>query len=280
MRASLIMAMLVPLALAACGGASGPVNELGTPAGHYKVGQPYKINGNWYYPAYDPAYAEVGEASWYGQDFHGLATANGEVFDRTLPTAAHPTLPLPSIVRVTNLKNGKAMTVRVNDRGPFAKGRLIDLSQAAARQLDFEDDGTAPVQVQFLGLAKDATGTPPTPTMVEQRRPAPRTVLAAASPSSAAVRPAGAASCGSSPSEIQVASFGEPWRAHQLMGELVRRRIPGGRSELVRVDGREVVRVKLGPLGSEREASVLLGRLQQMGYNSAYILPSATTRCS
>ena len=137
--------------------------------GHYKVGSPYKINGRWYRPEYDPNYVRVGTASWYGADFHGLPTANGEVFDKEQITAAHPTLPLPSIVRVTNLENGRSIEVRVNDRGPFVGDRLIDLSQAAARKLGYESSGLAPVRVEFVGLA-DADGTPPAPTVGKRSR--------------------------------------------------------------------------------------------------------------
>lgn len=146
--------------LAACSTERGPT-------GHYKLGQPYQINGKWYYPEYDPHYVKVGVASWYGADFQGLPTANGEVFDKDEISAAHPTLPLPSIVRVTNLENGRSMDIRVNDRGPFVDDRLIDLSQAAARKLGFENRGLANVRVQFIALADDARGTPPEPSVVQ-----------------------------------------------------------------------------------------------------------------
>ena len=114
----------------------------------YKLGQPYQVKGRWYYPEYDTRYDRVGTASWYGEPFHGRATANGERFDRKSVSAAHPTLPLPSLVRVVNLSNHREWVVRVNDRGPFVDDRLIDLSQEAARQLGFERQGLAPVRVQ------------------------------------------------------------------------------------------------------------------------------------
>jgi rare lipoprotein A len=116
----------------------------------YKVGRPYQIKGVWYRPHVDYAYNETGIASWYGPQFHGKTTANGEVFDMNTVSAAHKTLPLPSMVRVTNLKNGRAMNIRINDRGPFAHGRIIDLSKRAAQLLGFERAGTAPVRVQVL----------------------------------------------------------------------------------------------------------------------------------
>lgn len=119
------------------------------------VGRPYSIGGKWYRPQRDPHYDRVGVASWYGDAFHGRLTANGEVFDMTAITAAHPTLPLPSLVRVTNLNDGRSIVVRVNDRGPFVDGRLIDLSRAAAQQLGIMRLGIARVRVQYLGPAKD-----------------------------------------------------------------------------------------------------------------------------
>ena len=117
----------------------------------YKVGNPYKINGKWYYPAINYEYDEVGYASWYGPGFHGKKTANGEIFNQNLISAAHRTLPLPSIVKVTNLENGKILSfVRVNDRGPFAKNRIIDLSKEAAKELGFVNRGVAKVRVEIL----------------------------------------------------------------------------------------------------------------------------------
>ncbi len=116
---------------------------------NYKVGGPYQIAGDWYYPEEDPYYEEEGEASWYGADFHNKKTANGEIFNKDSMTAAHRTLPMPSVVKVTNLENGKTVSVRVNDRGPFAKDRIIDLSEKAARKLGFHDDGTTHVKVEL-----------------------------------------------------------------------------------------------------------------------------------
>ena len=142
------------LALAACG-SSIPERPTAKAYGpHFKIGQPYKINGQWYYPEFVTEYEAVGIASWYGDSFHGRATANGEVYDMYALTAAHPTLQLPSVVEVVNLENGRSQVLRVNDRGPFVKNRLIDLSYAAARALGFERQGLAQVQVRYLGLAR------------------------------------------------------------------------------------------------------------------------------
>jgi rare lipoprotein A len=131
--------------------------------GAYKVGNPYQIYGVWYYPKVDYDYTETGIGSWYGPKFHGKPTANGETFDQNLVTAAHRTLPLPSLVRVTNLDNGRSIKVRVNDRGPFAHSRIIDMSRKGAQLLGFQRQGTAKVRVEILAeesrqFAARATG--------------------------------------------------------------------------------------------------------------------------
>jgi len=120
--------------------------------GNYMVGKPYKIAGKTYYPSEKP-YSATGTASWYGSDFHGRRTANGEVFDRNSVSAAHPTMPLPSYARVTNLRNSHSMIVRVNDRGPYHGGRVMDVSQRVAEALDFHGVGTAQVKVEWIGRA-------------------------------------------------------------------------------------------------------------------------------
>lgn len=120
---------------------------------HQKIGRPYVISGKTYIPVRDDNYSRVGIASWYGPKFHGRKTANGEVFDQNAMTAAHPTLPLPSIVRVTNLGTGKQILVRVNDRGPFIDDRLIDLSKRAAFELGYGSSGITKVRVQYVGPA-------------------------------------------------------------------------------------------------------------------------------
>lgn len=156
--------------------------------GRYHVGKPYVIAGITYVPQENPNYRAVGTASWYGDAFHGRLTSNGEIFDMRALTAAHPTLPLPSYVRVTNMANGKSVVVRVNDRGPFHSNRVIDVSSRAAELLGFRNHGTARVRVEYVGKANlngsddrrlEATlrhnGTPapaPNPTRVAQEQPA------------------------------------------------------------------------------------------------------------
>jgi len=117
----------------------------------YKIGQPYQVEGVWYYPKVDYGYDETGIASWYGPDFNGKPTASGEIYDQNGLTAAHKTLPLPTIVQVTNLENGRSLKLRINDRGPFVNGRIIDVSRRAAQLLGFHQNGTAKVRVQVLG---------------------------------------------------------------------------------------------------------------------------------
>ncbi len=143
--------LMAGLLLSGCGGGSYRSSGGGENGGAiYKVGNPYEVSGSWYYPREDYSYDETGIASWYGQEFHGERTANGEIFNKDELTAAHRTLPMPSLARVTNLDNGRSIVVRINDRGPFANGRIIDVSQRAAELLGFEQSGTAKVRVQVL----------------------------------------------------------------------------------------------------------------------------------
>jgi rare lipoprotein A len=157
------------LLLAHCGSTSGSVDPkygvsssprlvaLGEPVpkggGVYRVGKPYAVSGRTYNPEENNHYSAEGVASWYGADFHGRQTANGEIYDMSSITAAHPTLPIPSYVRVTNLSNRRSLIVRVNDRGPYHQGRLIDVSVRAAKLLGFHDKGTTQVRVDYVGPA-------------------------------------------------------------------------------------------------------------------------------
>ncbi len=140
------------LLLASCASPPGGSNNYlpSSGAGNYRVGVPYQIKGVWYYPAVDYNYDRTGVASWYGEEFEGRLTANGEIFELNALTAAHTTLPMPSIVQVTNLENGRSLQLRINDRGPFVDGRLIDVSRRAAQLLGFEGQGTTRVRVTIL----------------------------------------------------------------------------------------------------------------------------------
>lgn len=137
--------------------ASPRVVEPGEPVpkggGTYRVGKPYMVAGRVYYPEDNARYRAEGIASWYGADFHGRLTANGEVYDLQGISAAHPTMPLPSYARVTNLANGRSLVVRVNDRGPYHGNRVVDVSVQAAHLLGFHRNGTARVRVEYVGPA-------------------------------------------------------------------------------------------------------------------------------
>ena len=151
--------------------------------GMYRVGKPYSVNGRTYVPAENPSYRIEGIASWYGRDFHGRLTANGEIYDMHSISAAHTTLPLPSYVRVTNLDNGRSIVVRVNDRGPYHRNRVIDLSIGTAKALDFYSRGLARVRVEYVGAAP-IEGSDDTMLMATLREgspaPAPSQVMIAA----------------------------------------------------------------------------------------------------
>jgi rare lipoprotein A len=129
-------------------------NNIPKGGGRYMVGNPYQVKGKWYYPKEDFSYSKVGIASWYGSAFHGRLTANGEVYDQMHLSAAHPTFPLPSYARVTNVETGSSVIVRVNDRGPYHEGRIIDLSNKTADLLDLQHSGTGNVRVQYVGRAR------------------------------------------------------------------------------------------------------------------------------
>lgn len=176
--------------------------------GRNQIGKPYKVKNKWYKPKEDPDYVKVGRASWYGSAFHGRLTANGEVYDMTHLTAAHPTMPLPSYARVTNTANGRSVIVRVNDRGPFASNRIIDMSEKAAEMLDYKHHGTAKVKVEYVGRAplhgqddaylmasyrsgKDDIGQPATGVMMAMNGPTPTTRPVAGTPQEAISHVAG-----------------------------------------------------------------------------------------
>jgi rare lipoprotein A len=292
---------LLGLALAGC--SSSGDGRPATPQGIYKLGQPYQIAGRWYHPEFDPAYDRIGVASWYGAEFDGRPTANGEVFDLSQLSAAHPTMPLPSLVRVTNLDNGRQLELRVNDRGPFVGDRIIDLSQAAARELGFEREGTVPVRVQFLRLADGARGMPPGPNVatVPPPRTGPTPLVQLAehdrsmppAPSARSAPPAQPPTrpqpTGSTPLVqlasvpdgicrdrfIQLAAFAEPARAVRLSGRLRPVAPAPVRVERSKADG--FTRVWLGPIGDAGEADQLLGQLREAGYGRAFFGRPATS---
>ncbi|MGB0749767.1 MAG: septal ring lytic transglycosylase RlpA family protein [Magnetospiraceae bacterium] len=271
----------------------------GGSSAHYKVGKPYEIGGIWYTPSEDFTYDETGIASWYGRDFHGRSTANGEIYDMHAMTAAHKTLPLPSIVRVTNLENGRSVEVRVNDRGPFAHGRIIDLSYKAAQVLGFVNQGTAKVRVQnvthkSLALARGDQS----PQVVEgsgivvESDPKPKVQVAALpGPDSGDTRsdasPAGfpvevnEVEADTTPSMlpvgptsifVQVGAFSQKGNADRLARKLESLVATPQISQITRPDGLTFYRVRLGPLVSVDAADSVLAQVMNIGHPEARIV--------
>jgi len=312
-RSLFVLAAMAGVAiLAACATSekSHPVASAGQGRGLYKVGKPYQVDGIWYYPREDWSYDESGIASWYGEQFHGRYTANGEVFDLNGLTAAHHTLPLPSIVQVTNLENGRSIELRVNDRGPFAGGRVIDVSRHAAQLLGFERNGTAKVRVRLLTAetmqaqavarrngSEEVPGGP-----VEVAQAAPRTAVdaqplaplrgtraappaqtasiaplkASAEPVPVAIDPplTGKVTVGSAKPNaqiyIQAGAFAQMDNANR-----VRQRIAGlGSAQItaVRVNGSNLFRVRLGPIANVDDADKMLARVLASGLPDARIV--------
>lgn len=291
--------------------------------GGYKVGKPYQIENVWYYPEENFEYDETGIASWYGAAFHGKLTANGEVYDMNALTAAHRTLPMPSFVRVTNLDNGRSLVLKVNDRGPFARGRIIDISRRGAQLLGFQDQGTSRVRVQILADQSRAVaarlqnrddlarvGSPitvdklPKASVSAESLPAP----SGASVSSAQVTalpvqqqrvtdpiasPVGTIPNTTAPSEtvaltanpeaavkhepvkptsifIQAGAFGLYDNANKVRARLS----PLGSVFLdqVMVNGKDLYRVRIGPLADVQQADTLLSQVVGTGYPEARII--------
>lgn len=252
----------------------------------YKVGIPYRIKGQLYLPEESFTYARTGTASWYGDYFHGRLTANGEVFDMHAMTAAHKTLQLPAIVRVTNLENNKSVVVRVNDRGPFVGDRIIDMSKGAADVLGFRDAGIAPVRVEVLpdasrflrDMARDRapvrdmdgmvatlnigvnngaqgyTAKAPTPPP-----PPARTIQLAATPPNSGWF-------------LQAAAFGSAANAQRARAQLSG---VGPAIVVERASGdRTLYLVRVGPYGDKRQAESALQRVRAEGFNDALLVAS------
>jgi rare lipoprotein A len=208
-----------------------------TPRTPYKVGNPYQVNGVWYYPAVDYNYDQTGIASWYGPGFAGHATASGEEYDQDALTAAHKTLPMPTLVRVTNLENGRQIQLRINDRGPFVNDRIIDLSRRGAQLLGMINNGTAKVRVQImpeesrqlaLGLGAGEEGVPkptaaPAPQVSTQALAAAPTVQPTVPPPAPviAAAPAPAPSSPTPPSSVGLSGVPLPQPSPKVVQEPV-----------------------------------------------------------
>lgn len=320
LKAGLVMAVavMIPAMLTACTEATLVLHGVKTvtnpspPAGQlapggYKVGNPYQIKGVWYYPQEDYSYDETGIASWYGPNFHGKPTANGEVFDENAITAAHRTLPMPSFVRVTNLDNGRSLVVRVNDRGPFAHSRILDLSRRAAQLLGFEDKGTAKVRVQVVAEESKLLASRLKAAQIDPDVPpvaaAPRGEVTAetlAPPPGAKAAPAVSAprpltvSMTSAPREpremvdpvaaqdveyvpvsptgifIQAGAFTRYDNANRLKAQLSP--ISPATISSIQKDGRDFYRVRMGPFQSTDQADTLLERLVDSGFPESRLI--------
>jgi rare lipoprotein A len=271
--------------------------------GIYKIGLPYNIDGTWYYPAANYSYDETGIASWYGEEFHGRYTANGEIFDANVFSAAHPTLPMPTIVQVTNLENGRTLVLRVNDRGPFVGNRVIDVSRAAASALGFEGQGTAKVRVKILvpesiqvallarrnGGDEDLSGQrieaapripvaarplPPDIRLAtaEQTVPPPPPAIAPPTARTVAALPSVGATVPARPRQIyvQAGAFAQAENAQK-----VRQRLdPLGPVTVAaaKANGADFYRVRLGPFASRSDADKALQRVVGAGFGEARIV--------
>jgi len=293
----------------------------GPPGGVYKVGEPYQVNGVWYTPAVDYAYDETGIASWYGADFHGKLTANGETYDMNEVTAAHKTLPMPSLARVTNLENGRSLIVRVNDRGPFVAGRIIDLSRRSAQLLGLEGKGTGRVRVQILAdesreiaeqmvtrgavanartlprpadvkdgtltvaqlpkaeVAKEELAPPPGARIAPQPQlTASRTVtdampLATSAPPKATAARVGTVTQGTARTTrifIQAGAFGHFENAHKTSAKLAG--VGPVAVSPILVNGKDLFRVRIGPIASVEEADRYLDKVIRSGYPEARVV--------
>ncbi len=230
----------------------------------YKIGKPYKIRGQWYYPAEDYGYSEVGTASWYGEDFHAKYTANGEVYNMHTLTAAHRTLPLPSIVRVTNLENGRSLVLRVNDRGPFAKNRIIDISKRGAQLLGFQNKGTAKVRVEIMAEeSKDLKQAilNKTETKLAQQLP---------EDNAGAVRSYTSQQSLKGKYFVQAGSFSSREVADDLTARLTRF---GNISTMpADVNGNRYYRVRMGPYTCEADARKALAQIENFGVAGAAVI--------
>ena len=277
----------------------------------YKVGNPYQVGGLWYYPQEQPAYDETGIASWYGMDYDGHLTANGEVFDRKAISGAHPTLPMPVNVRVTNLQNGRSLVVRVNDRGPYVNGRILDLSEHAADLLGFRLNGLARVRVTYIGradlngpgLASPADQTPPEIAMAVPAAPVTQVDATALPPvAGVAVAPAVMARNLPTPVEQKILAPPSPGAAD---GQVVEMPVPPATALYVQAgaftspvnaatvaaklsstgarvfpgmkDGRPIYRVRVGPFQAVEQADAALAQVLALGQNDVQIVVDAVS---
>ncbi len=244
---------------------------------YYKVGLPYKIKGRWYYPEEDFAYVEEGIASWYGEAFHNKTTANGAIFNMNALTAAHRTLPMPSIVRVTNLENGRTLVVKVNDRGPFARDRIIDMSKRSATVLGFLKQGVTRVRVEILPEESRQfaliAGRKPFTSSDLKRSPAKAKAPQAVSVAQPEpVKPQNPPDSTSTDLlYIQVGAFSLQANARKIGDAIAKQGIPVIIAPLEQ-NGKTLFRVRAGPALTTQQAEALLVKIQSLGYDAAQII--------
>jgi rare lipoprotein A len=301
-----LRAVLVGLSIATLAGCAINKGREGG-AGAYKVGTPYQIAGVWYYPKEDSFYDETGVASWYGSDFHGKSTANGERYDMDALTAAHRTLPMPTVVRVTNLENGRSIRLRVNDRGPYARGRILDVSRRAATLLGFNNKGTARVRVQYEGRAEvgaappqhdgeivasrpnDLKSAPVSSVSSTELAPIPGASVAPPRPTAEPVRVAQAGSNTQADASIEpdgvvttvpVPSSTRLWvqvgafQSRSNADRLAQRLIYAGPTQVSQtvINGKPLYRVRFGPFAAVEDADSMLDKVINKGQNDAKIV--------
>ncbi len=257
---------------------SSTLKESAVYPGHYKIGSPYKVDNTWYYPKADPSYVEEGMASWYGPGFHGNRTANGDLYDQTTFTAAHRTLPLPSMVRITNLANGRSVIAMVNDRGPFSKKRIIDISEKTAIALHMKQQGVGRVRVEFLPEQTEemlaALHLPPiegqyATAASEYKEP---NMSSSGSPlvaSAIAAEPI-AIDGASNPIFIQAGAYSSKGSAEKVAHSLKKFGKVGVKT--VKLEEKTFYRVRIGPLKNARYANQLLDKVIGLGNPHAIII--------
>nr|WP_310522389.1 septal ring lytic transglycosylase RlpA family protein [Polymorphobacter sp.] len=245
------VSLAILLVLGAC--ATSKHRSAAIPA---KIGKPYQVLGTWYYPSDDRDYDQRGIASWYGPGFHALSTANGERYNQDDVTAAHKTLPMPSFVEVENLDNGRKLTIRVNDRGPFVAGRIIDLSRRSAQLLGVDKAGTAKVRVRrVFPKESEIARLASSPSLTTFPQPV--------------KIPTNSENWKSQKTFIQVAALGDPGRIAWLKGYL------GSFGPVVLEPGASgLTRVRLGPYADAESANATLAQLRAAGYSEARLVPS------
>ncbi|MGD8567830.1 MAG: septal ring lytic transglycosylase RlpA family protein [Gammaproteobacteria bacterium] len=224
-----------------------PLSERGNP-------ESYAVNGRRYFVDHDTTgFKQRGVASWYGTKFHGRLTSSGDVYDMYKMTAAHKTLPLPSFVKVTNLRNQKQVIVKVNDRGPFVDNRIIDLSYAAAKKLGITRHGTANVEIEIVKPATGANGTTTSNTISTNE-------------------PDGNAGAPANHYYVQLGAFAERQRAEKLLDQLSSHAISPAAISRKLKQGNTLFLVRVGPLAGKGQLQSMESRLLELGYSQSYII--------